>query len=305
MPGAVPEQWDFTLLPFEELIVPLLDAVGPEAVLEVGADRGDFTEVLLEWAEGRGAGVTAIDPDPPAELVELARRRPELSLVRRPSLEALPELEPAGAVILDGDHNYHTLSGELELITERAGEDAAMPLLLVHDIGWPHARRDTYYAPERIPESARQPLAEDAMVAPGQSGTAAAGIHFPHAAATEGGARNGILTALEDFTAGRDGLAMATVPAFFGLGVVWPAAAPWSGEVERIVAPWRDSHMLERLEALRIGQIVDRVRMARQEEVLRSMLGSRAFSLVSRLSRLGGRRGRVFSRERVRRALDE
>ena len=41
-------------------------------------------------------------------------------------------------MILDGDHNYHTLSGELAAIAERA-EGSGMPLLLIHDIGWPHA----------------------------------------------------------------------------------------------------------------------------------------------------------------------
>jgi hypothetical protein len=97
---------------------------------------------------------------------------------------------------------------------------------------------------------------------------------------------------------------METIPVFFGLGVVWPVAAGWSGEVERIVEPWRDSPMLRRLEELRIAHIVDRVRLARQEEVLRSMLGSRAFAAVGRLARIGGRRGQVFSRDRVRRAVD-
>ena len=55
-------------------------------------------------------------------------------------------------MILDGDHNYYTLSEELRLIAERAS-GARLPLLIFHDIGWPLARRDAYYAPERIPTS--------------------------------------------------------------------------------------------------------------------------------------------------------
>ena len=64
-------------------------------------------------------------------------------------------------VIIDGDHNYFTVSEELRLIAERAA-GAALPLLLFHDVGWPHARRDDYYAAERIPEADRRPLAGDA-----------------------------------------------------------------------------------------------------------------------------------------------
>ncbi len=208
-------------------------------------------------------------------------------------------------MILDGDHNYHTLSGELAAIAERA-EGSGLPLLLVHDIGWPHARRDTYYAPEDIPAEGRQPLApEDAMVAPGEPGTASAGIAFRAAAAREGGERNGVLTAVEDFVAERAGMRLAIVPAFFGLGVLWPEDAPWAGAVGSIVAPWESSPLLERLETLRVSQIVDRVRMHRQEEVLRQQLASRGFSLAGRVSRLLRRENSGFSRERIRRALGE
>ena len=54
-------------------------------------------------------------------------------------------------VVIDGDHNYYTVSEELRLIGERAA-GAELPLLLFHDVCWPHARRDDYFAPELIPE---------------------------------------------------------------------------------------------------------------------------------------------------------
>ena len=56
--------------------------------------------------------------------------------------------------------------------------------------------------------------------------------------------------------------------------------------VDSIVAPWESSPLLERLETLRVSQIVDRVQMHRQEEVLRQQLASRGFSLAGRVSRL-------------------
>jgi hypothetical protein len=305
MPGDVPKPSDFSLVPFREIVMPLLDAVSPASVVEVGADRGDFTRELLAWAGGDGASVTAIDSEPRLELLRLAEANPELTLIRELSTEALSSLPLADALIIDGDHNYHTVSEELRLISGKAGASSAMPLLLIHDIGWPHARRDTYYEPDRVPQANRQPLAHEVMVAPGEPGTASAGILFGAAAAREGGARNGVLTAVEDFLAASEGLRLAIVPAFFGLGVLWPADAPWAGAVARIVEPWDSSPMLERLEALRVAHIVDRVKLARQEAVLRSMLSSRVFAMAERVSRLRGRRGPSLSREQVRRALDD
>jgi hypothetical protein len=303
-PGGTPEHWDFTLLPFASIIIRLLDAVAARTVVEVGADRGDFTRALLEWAARSGGEVTAVDTEPATQLVELADAHPELNLIRKPSLEALVELPGPDAVILDGDHNYYTLNAELRLIAERAA-GSRLPLLLLHDLGWPHARRDTYYAPDRIPEDERQPVVRDAMLAPGEPGMAAIGIPFKWAAEREGGPRNGLLTAVEDFLEGREGLRLAVVPAFFGLGVLWPVGAPWADAVEEIVAPWASNRMLERLEEVRLDAIVDQARIRRQEDALRRLLGSRAFRLAERVSRFRRRDEAAVSRERIRRALGE
>ena len=309
MPGdaderAVPAGPEYSLVSFAEVLFPCLEAAGAKSVTEVGAYQGDFTAALLDWAAGSNARVTAIEPEPPAALLDLAAAHPELELVRATSHDALRELPLTDAVIIDSDHNHYTLSEELRLISESA-KAGGFPLILFHDVCWPHARRDTYYAPERVPEERRQPLARDAMVAPGEGGTAPVGILYPWAAAREGGPGNGVLTAIEDFMAGRDDLRMAIVPAFFGLGVMWPAGAPWAEKVEAIVAPWDRSDMLTRLEADRVQHIVDRMKLERQEELLRNMLNSRAFGVAERLSRFRQTGEPLFSREQVRRALGE
>jgi hypothetical protein len=302
--GGAPQDWDFTLLPFAALILRLLDAVEPEAVIEVGADRGDFTAELLDWGARGDRRITAIDPELAPELLELSERRPELNLIRKPSPDALGEALPAGAIILDGDHNYWTLSVELRAIAD-GSEGASLPLLILHDIGWPHSRRDTYYAPDRVPEEHRQPLAQDALVTPGNPGTASEGIRFEWAAKREGGPGNGILTAVEDFVAERSGLRLAVVPAFFGLGVLWAEDAPWTQGVAEVIAPWDGMPMLTRLEEVRIAQVVNRTRMNRQQELLRNMLNSRAFAIAERLARIRSGGSPPFSRERIRRALGD
>ena len=303
-----------------EVALSVLDARDARSVVEIGARGGDFTGELAARAATAGGRVIAIDPSPEDELVELARRSPELELIREPSLEALRRIEPADAVIVDGDHNYFTVSNELRLIEERAA--GTPPLLLLHDVCWPHARRDTYYAPDRIPERDRQPLVESAALVPGEPGVAHGGLRYPWAAAREGGPRNGVLTAIEDFVGARDGLRLAIVPIFYGLGVVWPLGAPWAGSVAAIVDPLDRDPVLERVEEHRIANLVERYRHAQElgeieimrrergrdaerVRLLRTMLGSRAFAWGERLSRLrkGGRP--TFSRDEVRRALGD
>jgi hypothetical protein len=311
----------FSLANVAELLFPCLDAVGARSVMEIGAFRGDLTRELLDWANAAGARVTAIEPLPPLELLELANDRPELELVRKTGQDALGDGPLPDALIIDGDHNYYTLSEELRAIDERA-RDSEMPLLMFHDVGWPHARRDTYYAPERVPDEHRQPLARDAAIVPGESGTTEMGLRYEWAAEREGGPRNGVLTAIEDFVRDRPDLRLAIVPAFFGFGVLWRNDAPWGDAVAAILAPWDRSPLVERLEANRVAHMIDSVRKAHeleqlalmrerrdryleQERLLRTMLGSRAFTWGERLSRLrkGGRP--TFSRDQVRRALDD
>ena len=231
-----PLQWGYSLSNVFELLSGCLEAIDAKTVLEIGSFKGELTVELLEWAETRGVKIAGVDPLPPDELEALAASRPELELLRVVGAEVLRERDFDDAIIIDGDHNYYTLSEELKIIGERA-PGAEMPLLMFHDVCWPHARRDTYYAPERIPEDQRQPLAHNEGIAPGVKGTAEWGLPFIWAAAQEGGPGNGTMTAIEDFMADRPGIELAVVRGFFGCGVRWHREAPWGTDVARVIGP--------------------------------------------------------------------
>jgi hypothetical protein len=315
-----PTRWVTSMRSQAEIMLPCLEAVGASSIVEVGAFAGDLTSLLLDWAAESGARVTAVDPSPENDLVQLDLDHPELELIRETSIVALPHLPKPDVVIIDGDHNYYTVSEELRLIGERA-KGGELPLLLFHDVCWPHGRRDDYFAPELIPEEYLQPIAGNGHgIFPGEPGVRSGGVPCPRSAAHEGGPRNGVLTAIEDFVADRDDLRLVVVPAFFGFGAVWHRGAPWSGDLAEILDPWDRNPLLERLESNRVYHIAEshsrqvevwrlRERQARQEAVLRRLLESSAFGVAERLSRLRKRAGiglaqSAISREEIRRALD-
>jgi Methyltransferase domain len=315
-------RWGVSMAQSAELMLPCLEAAGVRSIVEVGAFAGDLTEVLVDWAEPAGARVAAVDPSPQPGLVQLAEERSGLELIRETSLAALPALpELPDAVVIDGDHNFWTVREELRLIGERA-PGAELPLLLFHDVCWPHGRRDDYFDAEQIPEDFRLPQAGNrGGLVPGEPGIAPGGLPYPRSAEREGGERNGVLTAVEDFVASREGVRLVVVPVFFGFGVVWHEDAPYAAELARILGPFDRNPILERLEAnrvhhlaqahLRLSELWDeRERRAGQEALLRRLLESSAFAVAERLSLLRVRAGvatehSVVSKEEVRRVLED
>jgi hypothetical protein len=315
-----PLRWGVSMAQHADLMLACLDAIGTRSVVEIGAYAGDLTRVLTSWAEGAEARVIAVDPAPRDELVALAEHSPVLELVRDTSLAALQRLPVPDALIIDGDHNYHTVGGELAAVEGRVG-DRVWPLLLFHDVGWPHGRRDDYFDPTVIPPEARHPVVGDrGGIRPGDPGVVPDGLPYPRSAASEGGPRNGVLSAVEDFVAGHPDLRLLVVPGFFGFGLVWDRRAPWAPAIDELVAT-QPRQLLERLEANRLHHIAEeqalrvalwklQERQARQEALLRRLLHSSAFALAERLSRLrvrigiAGHEGPITKAE-LRRRLNE
>ena len=303
-----------------ELLLPCLDAAGARSVVEVGAFAGDLTRVLVDWAEGTGAGVGAIDPAPQPGLTELADGSQRLELIRETSLEALSRIPLPDAIVIDGDHNYFTVSEELRLVGERVS-GPELPLLLFHDVCWPHGRRDDYFDPALIPEASRHVVADgNGGIIPGDEGLVPGGLPYPRSSAHEGGAGNGVLTAIEDFVGSRERLRLVVVPAFFGFGAVWHLDAPYAGALAQLLDPWDRNPILERLEANRVLQLARlhqqraetwrlQDQRVRQEAVLRRMLESSAFAVAERLSKLRIRAGiapaqSVVSKDEIRGVLE-
>jgi hypothetical protein len=239
-----------SLREFSELVMPCVEAVAPRRILEIGSEAGGFTQDLCEWAAEHGASVTSVEPFPLALHHRLVEEY-GLNLIEGKSPGALDGLGDFDLCVLDGDHNYWVVSQELR----RVFAGGASPLAIAHDVAWPCARRDQYYDPADIPDEHRQPFSYDGGVRPGHEGLVRGGFRgegqFAYAA-SEGGPNNGVLTAVEDFLAQRPDLEFLRVPCIFGLGFIFPRAAPWADRVRQIVGPLHESTLLAVLERNRI-----------------------------------------------------
>ncbi|MDQ3680383.1 MAG: class I SAM-dependent methyltransferase [Actinomycetota bacterium] len=308
-----------SLSELREVIFPCLDLSGAKTIVEVGGEDGAFTRELLAWAEKSHGAVYCVDPQPSEKLVQLCARSEAAELIRGRSPHALETLDRADAYLLDGDHNYYTVRNELEAIERKSHGGDGMPLVLLHDVGWPCGRRDQYYSPESLPAEAVHPHTYDRGVTPESSGVIEGGFRGAGEfafALEEGGEANGVLTAVEDFLEGRDDLALARVPCVFGIGVIHRTSSPEGRSVGEFLRPYDGNPLLQRLEDNRLAlylRVLDmdaqvegsllRVRdvttenralWARNAELedhlglleaeLEQLLGSRAFTVAERLS---------------------
>jgi hypothetical protein len=255
---------------FDPIIGGALDIVGARRIVEVGAEGAIFSSFLAEYAAAKGGDVRCVDPAPSDALRDLGHREAGVTLLEEYSPPALDQLQDADTYFLDGDHNWHIVSGELRAIRDRLLDADQPAIAILHDVHWPCARRDMYYEPDRIPADERQPYTYDSGISPGNEGLDPHGFRGAGVfavAEVEGGPRNGVLTAVEDFVEQTPGLVHRIVPCVFGAGFLYAESAPWAEELDAYLAPYDRSPLLERLEANRIALYLQVLRL--QDEVER------------------------------------
>lgn len=181
----------------ESFALPLLRKRHGARVCEIGSRLGGSATALASLSHTE---VTVIDPCLDCDLDQKFARNTRVTVKKDISLKVLPDLnDPFDCILIDGDHNWYTVYNELKLIYERKLlRDHGVVFL--HDVEWPWGRRDMYYQPETIPSEYRHEWERKGIVR-GNSRLLQSGGMFPsyNKAISEGGPRNGVLTAVEDF----------------------------------------------------------------------------------------------------------
>ena len=160
----------------------------------------------------------------------------------------------------------------------------------------------------------RHPAVEGGGLFPGVEGIRPGGLPMRHSAEREGGPRNGVLTAIEDFMAGHEQLRLARVPSFFGFGALWRRDASYADALAEFLDPWDANPVLERLEANRVLHLASshvhmvesgrwQQRDAAKAALLEKLLISKSFALAQRISGLRQRGEPAFSKEEIRALL--
>jgi Methyltransferase domain len=238
---------------WDHIVRPVLSAARAKTVVEIGAAKGLNTTRLVEWCAANEAKLHTIDPRPGFAVEDLERRFPDSFVMHRlPSLEALPTIPDPNVVLIDGDHNWYTVVNELRTLArwER------WPITLLHDVGWPYGRRDMYYTPRSIPAEYRQPFKRLGIIR-GRSELSPDGINGRLANARhEGGPRNGVLTAIEDFMRESDDLEFFAASGETGLGLLLHPEH-LKGEVGQVLDLIHDPAQTRHLVAAELGSVME------------------------------------------------
>jgi hypothetical protein len=188
-------------------------------ICEIGASRGESTDCLLTLPD---VAVTVVDPCLDLDLKARYANDVRVQVWKGNSLDVLPVLNSSyDCILIDGDHNWYTVYNELRHITERELLRRG-GMVFLHDVEWPYGRRDMYYQPDTIPPEYRHGYAQKGIVrgCSGLSDDSQFNSDF-YNAVEEGGSRNGVLTAIEDFLCRYQGeYRFFRIRGQFGLGVI-------------------------------------------------------------------------------------
>jgi hypothetical protein len=184
---------------FDSVIKPHVLKNNCTTVCEIGVRAGENTDKLLTIPSL--AELVLVDPCSYGYLNQKYARVDRVRILKGFSLDILSTLSGRSfdLFLIDGDHNWYTVFNELVLIEEnRLLADNGV--IFLHDVGFPYGRRDAYYFPENIPAEFRHPYAKKG-IEPGRETLSDVSTFNSHLnnAIEEGGPKNGVATAAEDF----------------------------------------------------------------------------------------------------------
>ena len=279
----------YSMTVFSDLIFPVLEFAQAKQIVEIGADTGGMSLTLADYCLNRNGQLTSIDPAPTPDFLTWVMLNSQVRHINLPSLESFPKLTNIDAWIIDGDHNWYTVYNEVTEAEKICRRDNKPLLAFFHDVSWPCARRDMYYAPDRIPVEYRHPFSRENGVTLDNSGLLEnrgfrGGNNFAWAE-HEGGPRNGVLTAIEDFMGerhreGRE-LGFAEIPGVLGLGVLFDLDTPWSEAVANFLMPFHQNRLLRVMEEDRLRNSLRAHNLQDEAAEAAASTGSPSFAKIS------------------------
>ena len=210
---------------WESIIQPIFEIATPKSIVEIGALKGNCTIKLLSYCKEHNARLDCIDPHPLFDDTLWKKEFGDQFMMHKDiSLNVLPTLKGYDAVLIDGDHNWYTVSQELLHIERSAQSTGTFPMVFFHDVGWPYGRRDLYCEPDRIPDAHKQAYRKGGMLPHIDALCAEHGMNSNLCNALhENTKNNGVKTAIEDFvTKTKQDLRFISIEGLNGIGILIP-----------------------------------------------------------------------------------
>lgn len=206
------------LVNYKDLFELIFDNVKLDSVCEIGIETGEFSSFLdIYIKDGTIKEYHGVD-------ICITKKIGFNSYYHETiSLEYLTSEAHAGhdLYLVDGDHNYYTVSAELESIFAAA---SGKKICILHDTNWPCGRRDIYYNPAQIPDEATKPLSWDKKLVRSSTEMQEFGFYGNGSfaiAEEENTAQNGVMTAVEDFVSEKENFKTISFPQFLGLTILY------------------------------------------------------------------------------------
>lgn len=250
-----------------KILKPIVSAAECKSILEIGAEYGASTKILLDYVKKVDGHLHCIDPVPGFDAVQFQKDNKEnLSFYQDLSLNVLPEIKGIDLAMVDGDHNWYTVYNELKMIEEAHCHDPMQqPLTFVHDIGWPYDRRDLYYDPTTIPNEFRHEYERKGLLPNKEALIADGGMNVEICNAVKrGGMRNGVLTGVEDYINESElEFRFLKLPMYFGLGILvteqqLAANSALNDEISKLEHALQGEKLIALTEHLRVTEVIVR-----------------------------------------------
>lgn len=227
------------------IYLPLLEKISPKRIVEIGVELGGNTAVLEKFCIQYRVELHLVDTDLKAKTEGFEHDM--LFYHQKKSIDFFADFRGAQVYFIDADHNYQSVFAELELIG-RAHKKEDPLLVILHDTGWPCGFRDCFYDPSTA-ESPKDTISVVKGPVPWRSdlvegGFGAALFGWKN---REGGAKNGVRHAIEDFVGQRSGWSRMYFTPFYGICFLWLESS-LSEDLQHDIRDWLVS--LERAEPI-------------------------------------------------------
>lgn len=266
-------QWITSMESFSPLILPALSVMQPKVIAEIGAAEGGNTKVLYDFLNATGGKLLTVDPFPRGSFVNWVNStNGVVTHFADYSLNCIAKLGAVDIWFVDGDHNWYTVFNELRLIDELGTQHNKPALIYMHDVSWPCGRRDMYYDPNTIPAEFVLPNSNQLGITFEPLATPSGALKGPYWALQEGGPRNGVLTAVEDFLqATPNNYYWFHLPMLLGLGILVNEAHPFAKQMVEFYQPYHDNPVMALVEKDRISQYLANVVMGEKMRQISAM----------------------------------